>query len=221
MFTKIATAPEKRQIENLYEETPTQAEMDEDRKILEEGDVVSVLAAAGSGEMWWLLRLTSDLLIDRPGCKLQGQYMDYESEDDAGNRIFSGSDEINTTVKLSSVLKDEEGYPFIIVKEHYQETEDGLILNPEACHGLDELVVLNTEPINDSEEDGEEEPEEQCLPEKHPRRIASYGVDINYKFFSCPTHKCINKTPYTYSIAPLSRSWGTSRITSSYPSFEL
>ena len=64
------------------------------------------------------------------------------------------------------------------------------ILNPEACHGLDELVVLNTEPINDSEEDEEEEqavamsepePEEQRLPEKRSRRIASYGVDFgNY-----------------------------------------
>ena len=91
------------------------------------------------------------------------------------------------TLKIYNLLKDETGTPFIIVKEHNRENRDGILINPEACHKLDELVSLATEE-EESEDDASSKSsfDEEEVVSLHPaqcRKIVRGGITFDTEDF--------------------------------------
>ena len=171
----------------LYQEQPEAAASMAESKVLEAGDIVGVLAAEENGDLsndgWWLWRVSRDLFEVRPRTQVHGSYLEYETTDDAGNRMFIRTPETHKPLKIYNLLKDETGTPFIIVKEHYRENRDGVMINPEACHKLDELVSLATEEEESeddaSSESSSDEEEVVSLPQKRSRKIVRGGITFD------------------------------------------
>ena len=185
-FTRMAPADQELEFDSLYAETSTsatEASAIED-KVLEAGDIVAALAGEEDGVVsaddWWLFRVKQDLFRASKLSNVYGQWLEYESTDSAGNQLYVDGRE--SSVYFSTLLKDEMQLPFLIVRENYDECDDGIIINPEVCSKLDELVTNIWDAVEEAEQQAEEaelqepeaeEPQQQqvTLPLRRPTRI--------------------------------------------------
>lgn len=169
-------------IRNLFD-IPEECESGEpeERKVLEAGDIVGVLAGTEDGlpseDDFWLFRLSRDVFNLRPSprSQLHGVYLEHIETDRRGNQCYAISN-INRVLRYNNVLKDEEKAPYILVKEAYQlkllDEVQVVEISPEVAH---ELTLL-AHKVDEEEEDEEERLAE--VQDNHGQECSGESVQV-------------------------------------------
>ena len=145
-FSKRAPTPEKKMVDKpAKKKKKSAAATPKLHAILEAGDIVGVLPSDDQktyeGDDWWLFKLTRDVYHAGSNDPVYGGWLDYETTDDEGNQIFTQNAETNM-LSIVNLLKDRSRSPFVQIKEYYGVVDERIIVHPDCCHMLDELVVL-------------------------------------------------------------------------------